>query len=120
MRYAFKDRYTDYQGVDVERVFPTRFYSYAGTGTDASRQNPSRSTGTIAATSGQNQSIILGGGYHKFSVGTTSGYQIWIRKNSVYPLFEIDASRFNTMPVLGTEDRHIVMTEDKKNAILAE
>lgn len=72
MRYAFKDRYTDYQGVDVERVFPTRFYSYAGTGTDASRQNPSRSTGTIAATSGQNQSIILGGGYHKFSVGTTS------------------------------------------------
>lgn len=50
--------------------------------------------------------------------GEASGYQISIRKNSVYPLFEIDASRFNTIPVLGTEDRHIVMTEDKKNAIL--
>jgi hypothetical protein len=72
MKYGFKDRYTDYQGTDVERVFNTRFYAYAGTGTAASRQNPSRSTGTIAATNGQNQSIILGGGFHKFSVGTTS------------------------------------------------
>lgn len=72
MRYAFKDRYTDYQGTDVERAFNTRFYAYAGTGTAATRQNPTRSNGTIAATYGQNQSIILGGGYHKFSVGTTS------------------------------------------------
>ena len=52
--------------------------------------------------------------------GEVSGYQIWIRKNSVYPLFEIEASRFNTIPVLGTEDGRIVMTEDKKNAILTE
>ncbi|MDR2003603.1 MAG: hypothetical protein LBQ74_11265, partial [Prevotella sp.] len=72
MKYGFRDRYTDYQGTDVERTFNTRFYAYAGTGTAATRQNPSRSTGTIAATNGQNQSIILGGGYHKFSVGTTS------------------------------------------------
>ncbi|GAB6122266.1 hypothetical protein [Dysgonomonas termitidis] len=53
-------------------------------------------------------------------LGETSGYQISISKNSVYPLFEIDASRFNTIPVLGTEERQIVMTEDKKDAILTE
>ncbi|GAB6122263.1 hypothetical protein [Dysgonomonas termitidis] len=69
MRYTFKDRYTDYQGVDVERIFPTKFYAYAGTGTAATRQNPSLSTGTIAYTT--DLSIILGGGFHKLSVGTT-------------------------------------------------
>ncbi|MBK5721834.1 hypothetical protein JGH11_13220 [Dysgonomonas sp. Marseille-P4677] len=51
-------------------------------------------------------------------MGEASGYQITINKESVFPLFEIDASRFNIIPVLGTEDRRIVMTEDTKNAIL--
>ncbi|WP_029902293.1 hypothetical protein [Prevotella sp. 10(H)] len=52
--------------------------------------------------------------------GETAGYQITISKSSVYPLFETDASRFNTIPVLGTEDRRIVMTEDNKYAMLVE
>lgn len=50
--------------------------------------------------------------------GEASGYQVTITKNSVYPLFETDASRFNKIPVLGTEDPRVVMTEDTKNAIL--
>ncbi|MDU1889532.1 MAG: hypothetical protein E6767_02475 [Dysgonomonas sp.] len=51
-------------------------------------------------------------------MGETSGYQIVLSKNSVYPLFEVDASRFNTIPVLGTESKAMVITEDGKNVIL--
>lgn len=51
-------------------------------------------------------------------MGEASGYQITISKNSVFPLFEIDASRFNTIPVLGTENKRVVMTEDTKNSVL--
>jgi len=52
-------------------------------------------------------------------MGETAGYQISITKDSIYPLFETDARRFNTIPVLGTEDLREVTTEDHKNTILA-
>lgn len=50
-------------------------------------------------------------------IGEASGYQITISKNSVFPLFEIKASLFNTIPVLGTENKCILTTEDAKNAL---
>lgn len=51
-------------------------------------------------------------------MGETSGYQITISKNSVLPLFEINPARFNSIPVLGTEDFNIATTEDGNHAIL--
>ncbi len=51
-------------------------------------------------------------------VGETAGYQVTITKESVYPLFETDPERFNTVPVLGTEFPQVVKTEDSENAIL--
>lgn len=51
-------------------------------------------------------------------MGEVTGYSINISKNSVFPLFEINVDRFNTIPVLATEDSRIVSTEDKNNAIL--
>ena len=48
----------------------------------------------------------------------TSGYQIAISKQSVYPLIEIDPSKFDVIEVLGTENGIIVQTEDLKNAII--
>jgi len=50
--------------------------------------------------------------------GETSGYQVTVTKDSVYPLFETDARRFNTVPVLGTEDLRVVVTEALEKAIL--
>ena len=47
-----------------------------------------------------------------------SGYAITITKNSMYPLFEVDAARFNKTFVLGTHLKVLIPTEDKKNAIL--
>ncbi len=47
-----------------------------------------------------------------------SGYSISITKNSIYPLFEVNAAKFNKILVLGTHLRVMVPTEDKKNAIL--
>jgi|GEM_PF-2369771 len=70
LQFNFKDKYTDYQGVDVERAYSTRFYAYAGSGTAASRIAPSRSQGTITAPGSTNQALILGGGYHKFNLGS--------------------------------------------------
>lgn len=52
--------------------------------------------------------------------GEVSGYQIVIGKQSQYPLFQLDASRFNSVPVLGTENRRVVATEDGTKAILTE
>lgn len=51
-------------------------------------------------------------------LGDAEGYSININKNSIYPLIEINGDRFNKEIVLGTEDRIIVLTEDRKNAIL--
>lgn len=51
-------------------------------------------------------------------IGETAGYQITIVKESVYPLFEIDADRFNAVPVLGTEDPRVMETEDSTSALL--
>ena len=50
--------------------------------------------------------------------GETSGYSITITKDSVFPLFEVDANKFNKLLVLGTENNIIVSTEDYKYAIL--
>lgn len=50
--------------------------------------------------------------------GEASGYNITLSKNSIYPLFEVDAEKFNKLLVLGTEKRVVVCTENKKNAIL--
>lgn len=50
--------------------------------------------------------------------GEASGYNITLSKNSIYPLFEVDAEKFYKLLVLGTEDRIVVCTENKKHAIL--
>lgn len=50
--------------------------------------------------------------------GEASGYNITLSKNSIYPLFEVDAYKFNKELVLGTESRFIVPTEDNRYAIL--
>lgn len=50
--------------------------------------------------------------------GESSGYNITLDKNSVYPLFEVDAHKFNKTLVLGTENNIVVSTENEKNAIL--
>lgn len=47
-----------------------------------------------------------------------SGYSISITKNSIYPLFEVNASKFNKMLVLGTHLGVMVPTEDNEKAIL--
>lgn len=49
--------------------------------------------------------------------GEASGYNITLSKNSIYPLFEVDAYKFNKKPVLGTEHRTVVTTEDSRYAI---
>lgn len=51
-------------------------------------------------------------------LGEASGYNITITKDSIYPLFEVDKAQFNKTPVLGTENNRIVITEDRKFAIL--
>ena len=51
-------------------------------------------------------------------MGEASGYQVTISKHSIYPLFEVDPTRFNVIEVIGTENKRIVTTEDNKNAIL--
>lgn len=50
--------------------------------------------------------------------GGTSGYNITLSKNSTYPLFEVDAYKFNKTLVLGTENHIVVSTEDERYAIL--
>lgn len=50
--------------------------------------------------------------------GEASGYNITLSKNSIYPLFEVDAYKFNKTLVLGTENRIVVSTEDERYAIL--
>lgn len=50
--------------------------------------------------------------------GEASGYNITLSKNSIYPLFEVDATKFNKILLLGTENRNIACTEDKRYAIL--
>lgn len=51
-------------------------------------------------------------------VGETAGYAITLAKDSIYPLFEVDAAKFDKTLVLGTEDKRIVLTENRKYAIL--
>lgn len=51
-------------------------------------------------------------------IGETAGYQVTITKESVYPLFELNAEKFNTTLLLSTENKRIVLTEDRKCAIL--
>jgi hypothetical protein len=50
--------------------------------------------------------------------GEASGYSIAITKNSIYPLFEVNARKFNKLLVLGTHQGVMVPTEDNKKAIL--
>lgn len=50
--------------------------------------------------------------------GEASGYNVTLAKDSVYPLFEVDAEKFNKIFVLGTESKRVVCTEDFKNAII--
>jgi len=50
--------------------------------------------------------------------GETAGYQITLTKNSVYPLLELDASRFNKVMVLGREDRLVMETADGLYAVM--
>jgi len=50
--------------------------------------------------------------------GEAAGYNITLSKNSIYPLFEVDAYKFNKILVLGTENRMAVSTENKRYAIL--
>ncbi|GAB6007486.1 hypothetical protein FACS1894179_04850 [Bacteroidia bacterium] len=50
--------------------------------------------------------------------GEASGYSIAITKNSIYPLFEVNARKFNKILVLGTHPGVMVPTEDNKKAIL--
>jgi len=50
--------------------------------------------------------------------GESTGYNITITKNSIYPLFEVNKDKFNKAFVLGSEAREIISTEDEKNAIL--
>ncbi len=50
-------------------------------------------------------------------MGEVSGYQIKLSKNSVYPLFEVNAERFNTVSVLATEDNLVLKTEDGLQAL---
>lgn len=50
--------------------------------------------------------------------GEASGYSIAITKNSIYPLFEVNARKFNKMLVLGTHLGVMVPTEDNEKAIL--
>ena len=49
-------------------------------------------------------------------MGNASGYNITISKNSIYPLFEVNESRFSTgtvLEVLGTENKaNFIATED--------
>lgn len=47
-----------------------------------------------------------------------SGYSITITKNSIYPLFEVNADKFNKIFVLGTHLGVLIPTEDNKKAIL--
>jgi hypothetical protein len=51
-------------------------------------------------------------------LGETAGYTITLTKDSIYPLFEVDAEKFDKTQVLGTEDKRIVLTENRKYAIL--
>ncbi|MDR2954507.1 MAG: hypothetical protein LBV43_05455 [Prevotella sp.] len=50
--------------------------------------------------------------------GEASGYNITLSKNSIYPLFEVDAYKFNKDLVLSTENRIVLPTEDMRYAIL--
>ncbi len=52
------------------------------------------------------------------AMGETAGYQVILSKNSVYPLFEIDASKFSGALVLGTEAEEVIVTEINENAVL--
>jgi hypothetical protein len=52
--------------------------------------------------------------------GEATGYGITITKNSIYPLMEVNSKFFNKLHVLGTENRIVVLTENKNNAILTE
>jgi len=47
-----------------------------------------------------------------------SGYSITITKNSIYPLFDVNAEKFNKIFVLGTHNRVVVPTENYECAIL--
>jgi hypothetical protein len=51
-------------------------------------------------------------------IGETAGYSVTLAKSSIYPLFEADASKFDKTLVLGSESKRIMVTEDKKHAIL--
>lgn len=64
-----------------------------------------------------------GGATVAFSLQTgqlneASGYNITISKNSIYPLFEVNAGKFNKIFVLGTHLRVVIPTEDSEKAIL--
>lgn len=57
-------------------------------------------------------------GQQSGQLSEASGYSITITKNSIYPLFEVNADRFNKTFVLGTHRGIMIPTEDNKNAIL--
>ena len=51
-------------------------------------------------------------------LGETAGYSITLSKDSIYPLFEVNAQKFNKIFALGTENRRVIVTENGKFAIL--
>lgn len=51
-------------------------------------------------------------------LGETAGYSITLSKDSIYPLFEVNAEKFNKIFALGTESRRVIVTENGKFAIL--
>lgn len=50
--------------------------------------------------------------------GQAAGYNITLSKSSVYPLFQVDETKFNKILVLGDESGRILMTENEEFAIL--
>lgn len=51
-------------------------------------------------------------------MGETAGYQVTLSKNSIYPLFQIDADKFNTVQVLATEVKQVITVDEGRKAVL--
>lgn len=51
-------------------------------------------------------------------LGETARYSITLSKDSIYPLFEVNAEKFNKIFALGTESKRVIVTENGKFAIL--
>lgn len=80
MRYTFKDRYTNAEGLNLEDYFATTFYSPAYTGGNGTRISPYRSTNLAGLNSTADSGLVLSGGVHKItdnlSIGATSNKYI--------------------------------------------